>query len=220
MAILVIEQEGSPAKYYRLSTSRVRIGRDSSCDVVLASQFVSRQHAEVVITDDRIQLIDLGSRNGTALNGRQLQANTPIVLTDGDSFRIEEFSLRFVIEDASTETIVRTVRREDELFVDTEAMEVFIGDRRLDLRQARVLKLLAYLYDNRGRVCSEDELGNHVWAADPDIAAGVPQFESSSLHQLIYLARRAIETTPGKPSYLINVPGLGYRLHERPQDGN
>jgi len=219
LAVLVIEHEGSLAKYFQVTSLRVRIGRDPGCDVVLPSQFVSRMHADVVVDGDRCELIDLGSSNGTALNGRRIRANTGYELTDGDSFQIEDFVIRFVLENPSSETIVRTRRANDELFVDTEAMEVWIGSRRLDLRQARVLKLLAYLYENRGRVCSEEELGNHVWATDAVLTADVPAFDSGSLYQLIYLARRAIETTPRKPRYLINVQGLGYRLHEHPYDG-
>jgi DNA-binding winged helix-turn-helix (wHTH) protein len=175
-------------------------------------------HADLMIDGDRCELVDLGSSNGTALNGRRVRANVPNELTDGDSFKIEDFTLRYVVENPSSETIVRVRRSNDELFVDTEAMEVWIGPRRLDLKQARVLKLLAYLYENRGRVCSEDELGNHVWASDIAPGVDVPAFDPGSLYQLIYLARRAIETTPRKPRYLINVQGLGYRLHEHPYE--
>ncbi|HEY7269509.1 MAG TPA: FHA domain-containing protein [Dehalococcoidia bacterium] len=220
MAVLVIEQEGSAARYYKMESDRIRIGRDPSCDVVLASQFVSRMHADIVVTGEKCELIDLGSSNGTALNGRRVPANVRHELKDGDVFKIEDFQIQFVLDDATSKTIVRTRRAENELFVDTEAMEVYIGEKKLDLTQARVLKLLAYLYDNRGRVCSENELGNHVWASDQTVPEGVQMFDPGSLYQLIYLARRAIETVPRKPQYLINVQGLGYRLYERPQESN
>lgn len=216
MATLMVEREGLPTKYVQLEPGKLRIGRDPSCELVLASQFVSRNHAEINVSEEgSCELVDLGSRNGTALNGRRIQAHTPYVLREGDNFRIEEFSLGLVFGDTSNETITRYTRAEDELFVDTEAMEVWMGDKQLPLRQARVLKLLAYMYTNKGKVCSEEELGNHIWASDDGI--GVPLFDSASLHQLVYLARRAIETTPRTPRYLVNVPGLGYRLHDRPQ---
>jgi len=216
LATLVIEREGLPTRYVPLTTGRMRIGRDASCELVLASQFVSRHHAELIAKDDGFELVDLGSRNGTALNGRRIQADTPYVLREGDKFIIEEFSIGLIAGMNSEETIARTARAADELYVDVQAMEVWIGDRLLNLRQARLLKLLAYLYENRGRVCSEEELGNHVWAVEGADSIGVPLFDSSSLHQLIYLARRAIESTPSKPRYLRNVPGLGYRLYEHP----
>ena len=217
LATLVIEREGLPTRYVPLITGHIRIGRDAGCELVLASQFVSRHHAEIIANADGFELVDLGSRNGTALNGRRIQANTPYVLREGDKFIIEEFSIGLIASANSEDTIARTARAADELYVDVQAMEVWIGDRLLNLRQARLLKLLAYLYEHRGRVCSEEELGNHVWAVEGAENLGVPLFDSSSLHQLIYLARRAIERTPSKPRYLRNVPGLGYRLYEHPQ---
>jgi DNA-binding winged helix-turn-helix (wHTH) protein len=216
VAILVVERDGLAIRSVQLESTLVRIGREAGCELVLASQFVSRQHAELRAVDGRFELVDLGSRNGTLLNGRRLEANTPIALNDNDSFRIEEFSVRFVAKDDSAETLVPLRRAADELFVDTELMEVWIGERRLELRQARVLKLLAFMYVHRDRVCSEEELGNHVWSSDVDVVPGVPLFDPNSLYQLIYLARRAIEAAPRQPRYLVNIPGLGYRLLERP----
>jgi ABC-type multidrug transport system ATPase subunit len=49
--------------------SRLTIGRDSSNDVVLGDPNVSRFHAEVIATDGAVELHDLGSRNGTRLDG-------------------------------------------------------------------------------------------------------------------------------------------------------
>ena len=125
------------------------------------------------------ELVDLGSRNGTALNGRRIQAHTPYVLREGDNFRIEEFSLGLVFGDTSNETITRYTRAEDELFVDTEAMEVWMGDKQLPLRQARVLKLLAYMYTNKGKVCSEEgarqpHLGLGRWHRSAAVRLRVP----------------------------------------------
>ena len=216
MALLVVERDGLAIRSLQLDSKLVRIGREAGCELVLASQFVSRQHAELRASETGFELVDLGSRNGTLLNGERLEANTPVQLKNNDSFRIEEFSLRFLEKDDSAETLVPLRRAPDELFIDVEAMEVWIGERRLELRQARVLKLLAYMYLHRDRVCSEDELGNHVWASDIEMPPGVPQFDASSLYQLIYLARRAIEAVPRQPRYLVNIPGLGYRLLERP----
>lgn len=46
------------------------LGRHSSCDVVLADPEISRRHARLIFRDGRWVLIDLGSTNGTYLNGR------------------------------------------------------------------------------------------------------------------------------------------------------
>ncbi|HEU0306805.1 MAG TPA: FHA domain-containing protein [Lysobacter sp.] len=48
---------------------RLRIGRDPACDVVIAHPSVSRMHAELYHQDDRWRLRDLGSKNGSFVDG-------------------------------------------------------------------------------------------------------------------------------------------------------
>jgi ribosomal protein L37E len=49
---------------------------------------VSRQHAAILLKDGSLHIMDLGSYNGTFLNGQRLIANQPRVLRDGDSVRL------------------------------------------------------------------------------------------------------------------------------------
>jgi len=55
-----------------LEHARVLIGRSSACQLVLADDTVSRRHAELRIEDGRWHLRDLGSSNGTWVNGRRV----------------------------------------------------------------------------------------------------------------------------------------------------
>jgi hypothetical protein len=52
--------------------ARLLLGRASGCTVVLADITVSRRHAELVLRDGHWILRDLGSSNGTWVNGRQV----------------------------------------------------------------------------------------------------------------------------------------------------
>lgn len=58
------------------------VGRASDAAVRLDSLQVSRRHARIVVTGGRAVLEDLGSKNGTYLRGRRVQA--PVELVDGD----------------------------------------------------------------------------------------------------------------------------------------
>lgn len=49
---------------------------------------VSRQHAVVEIAEDTLMLLDIGSSNGTYLNGQRLTPHQPRVLRDGDEIRL------------------------------------------------------------------------------------------------------------------------------------
>ena len=70
------------------------LGRASASTLVLASETVSRRHAIVHSQDqNEYWLVDLGSANGTLLNGRRVMQ--PSRLADGDEIRIGEYTLTF-----------------------------------------------------------------------------------------------------------------------------
>jgi pSer/pThr/pTyr-binding forkhead associated (FHA) protein len=62
------------------------IGRHSSCEFVLRKDDVSRRHAEVFFRNGDFRLRDLGSTNGTFLNGQQVEDSSP--LSAGDKIEI------------------------------------------------------------------------------------------------------------------------------------
>lgn len=55
---------------------------------------VSRRHAAIVRRDGSLHLMDMGSPNGTYLNGQKLVANQPRVLRDGDDIRLGHLVMR------------------------------------------------------------------------------------------------------------------------------
>jgi FHA domain/Domain of unknown function (DUF1707) len=61
------------------------LGRSRACDVVLADDSVSRRHAMLVREGDRVVLTDLGSTNGTLVNGRWV---TQAEVRPGDQVRL------------------------------------------------------------------------------------------------------------------------------------
>jgi hypothetical protein len=72
----------------------VRIGRLPECELVLADPNVSRRHAEVRPADGgRFAVSDLGSTNGTKVNGALV--GPPQLLRDGDEIRLGGTAIRF-----------------------------------------------------------------------------------------------------------------------------
>jgi pSer/pThr/pTyr-binding forkhead associated (FHA) protein len=66
---LLIAQEG-PLKGQRWPLSQTLVlGRESTCDVVVADRQISRYHARLTPTPEGVILEDLGSKNGTHHNG-------------------------------------------------------------------------------------------------------------------------------------------------------
>ncbi len=77
-----------------LTGQRLVVGRSPDVELVLASDTVSRQHLEVVRDDSgRWWARDLGSRNGTAVNGKVISSQP---LTFGDVIQVEDYTLTFV----------------------------------------------------------------------------------------------------------------------------
>jgi len=75
-----------------LAKPSVTIGRLPECDVVVDDAGVSRQHARIRRTDGGFVLTDLGSTNGTMVNGEPIQEH---VLEHGDRITIGETELEF-----------------------------------------------------------------------------------------------------------------------------
>jgi serine phosphatase RsbU (regulator of sigma subunit) len=76
-----------------INRQRLTIGRSARNDLCLEDPFASRLHAEVRQRDDGIWVSDLGSANGTFLNGQRL--TVPARLRNGDSIRIGETEIEF-----------------------------------------------------------------------------------------------------------------------------
>lgn len=71
------------------------MGRDLSNDIVIADSYASTRHARVERQEDgRFWLVDLGSRNGTFLNGQQVRPNVPVPLDGGDVIKIGKVELK------------------------------------------------------------------------------------------------------------------------------
>ncbi len=68
------------------------IGRSSDCDISLSDPNVSRRHAEVRRIGDGYSLVDLGSTNGTEVNGQRIQETA---LMNGDVIGVGTTSITF-----------------------------------------------------------------------------------------------------------------------------
>ena len=79
--LVVLDENGRDKERISITRTPIVIGRMSSNDVVLSDPNVSRRHAELRRDDGRWVLVDLGSTNGTTVNGRQAPEHS---LNDGD----------------------------------------------------------------------------------------------------------------------------------------
>ncbi len=77
-----------------LTKPETRIGRAETCDIGLFGEAgIERVHAQIVLTDNRYVLADLGTPGGTFLNGQRIAGPTP--LRSGDAIQVGSCTLRF-----------------------------------------------------------------------------------------------------------------------------
>src|SRR5512137_1947710 len=93
MTRLLIRQQDGQATDLDLTENSYSIGRSAENDVVLEGGRVSRRHAKLQRAGDDYTIVDLGSHNGTFVNGLRLQQ--PAVLKPGDEIGVGPHALIF-----------------------------------------------------------------------------------------------------------------------------
>ena len=71
---LVVVGGQDSGKAFELAPGEYVVGRSTGADVLLLDESVSRRHALMTVTDDGVTVLDLGSHNGTHVNGRPVKS--------------------------------------------------------------------------------------------------------------------------------------------------
>jgi len=90
---LLLYSGNDSGKRYILDANRMIIGRSGEAQIILDDTSVSRQHAEVIVFEDKVSITDLGSSNGTMINDLKISAETE--LKDQDLIRLGKMLLKF-----------------------------------------------------------------------------------------------------------------------------
>jgi pSer/pThr/pTyr-binding forkhead associated (FHA) protein len=92
---LVLLKKNGSRKVFSLASSITVIGRRSDCDLYIPLKPVSRRHCQLNRDQGVLKIRDLGSRNGTYLNGKRLEEEAAVVKA-GDEIKVGP--LRFVFQ--------------------------------------------------------------------------------------------------------------------------
>jgi phosphoserine phosphatase RsbU/P len=106
MATLIIHQGPNVGEQFPLKGECTVIGRAVEATICLPSQAVSRRHAQVLHRDGAFLVEDLGSANGTRLNGQRIRNSTP--LKNGDRLKVGDHVFLFH-EESATRVIDSTI---------------------------------------------------------------------------------------------------------------
>ncbi|MBI4785599.1 MAG: FHA domain-containing protein [Chloroflexi bacterium] len=112
VAKLVLTQPDGHEQEFSLSTASATLGRAATNDIVLRDARVSRAHARLDVGDAGATLVDLGSANGTRVNGAPIAT---AVLTPGDVIAIGDCALRYEISAPRVEPQLTQINSESDL---------------------------------------------------------------------------------------------------------
>jgi hypothetical protein len=200
-AYLVVVTETGQQEVNRVDRSSMTLGRGPESDVVLTNPRVSRRHAQLTWDGEHFVIQDLGSKNGTRVNGDLIAAPTPI--GDGDTLELADCRLQFQTSAPTVTAILAP--RSGALSLDLATHEVRVRGELVALTP-KEYRLLTLLHRRAGAVVTHEEIAAEVW---PELG-GAPTEES--LAQLVARLRRKVEEEPGDPRYVLTVRGFGYRL--------
>lgn len=109
--LLLVHQPGQSPRQVKLGAAPLRIGRTAENELVLPVPEISRQHCVLQVQGTRATLTDLGSTNGTYVEGKRLSA--PVALSDGAHVGLGGFTL--VYRSGTPALLARAVALEEEL---------------------------------------------------------------------------------------------------------
>ncbi len=165
MNLRVTPAEGEPYSFV-VTEASTTVGRSSGADLALADPFLSRQHARLVLQNNVLSVEDLGSRNGTFVNGEQITGLTP--LEPGDEIRLSASLIELERDDRTSITHVTTQQEDAGATIYRPAKELLTSDTQTSSddidstealrRYAEKLEILKRVHEALARPMDERQL--------------------------------------------------------------
>jgi DNA-binding winged helix-turn-helix (wHTH) protein len=205
-AALLLWMDGEEIKgRWSLARPETSIGRWTDNDVIVDDRWVSRNHACIHREGEHYIVEDLGSKNGTFVNGQRITG--AVVLADGDVLQVTPLIELTFVDYGATAPLPGEMRV-PRLALDLETRQVKVNGRLLSppLSHAQFM-FLALLAQEPGRVYSRDEVIEAVWPEDS--AEGISDEAIDALVRRIRLRLRELDPDH---EYIVTVRGYGFKL--------
>jgi DNA-binding response OmpR family regulator len=195
--MLVVRGGSEDGRRIVLGAGITTIGRLADNVISVADGLLSRRHA-VITYDGRQHLAeDLGSMNGTFVNGERIPPRQPQPLCHRDVITAGALVL---VCDFDGETMPVPC-----LQLDAAAARVWVHGQQIRI-VGRPYLALQLLNGKRGNVATKDELAAALWPrADGAVA-------DHAIEQTISRLRLLLGDKPRAAGHIVTVPGVGYRL--------
>ena len=186
------------SRQFSLAEQVLWLGRSDKCSVYIADPRASRRHAEIRWDGETSTLSDLGSANGTFLNGRRITGTE--TLRDGDEITVA--SAVYIFHDP--ESTLRASKL-PLLVVDAKSGEIWVNRKSVALSQ-KERTLFDLLYHHIDTPVGKQQIAQAVW---PEYQAAVYDYQIESLVKRL---REKLEPDSHTPVLILTLPGRGYKL--------
>jgi pSer/pThr/pTyr-binding forkhead associated (FHA) protein len=192
------------------------VGRDVTCEIMIPDRQVSRRHATFTPSPKGVVLEDLGSKNGTHVNGQVLENS--VILKDGDIVQIafaQQFT--FLSSDATLPLeypaeIKSSVEAPGRLKLEKRSRQVWVGGEEvIPPLSVSQFQLLEILFENQGKVVSRKEIIEKIWGEENAI-----EVSEQALDALVRRLRDRLASLDRHSSYITTIRGHGLRLDNPP----
>lgn len=208
--LTMLNEQGYMVKAVANAAAAFQVARESTLDVVLLDLGLPDLDGEQLIP----MLKDVSSAAIIVISARDKEAQKVQALDAGaDDYLTKPFGISELL--ARMRSVYRRSRqlklndnlwlyRYKDLFINIEMSEALLADKPVHITPVE-WRLLGVLVREAGKVVTHRQLLREVWG---------PLHEEDGHYLRIYmrLLRRKLEKDPTQPKYLLNEPGLGYRL--------
>lgn len=167
-----------------------RIGRSEDSTIVLADGLASREHAMIRRNaEGDCYLTDLGSRNGTLVNGSSVVV--PVKLADGDTIRIGLHEFRFNLPDQTRFAAERPAAAATQIFFANSLISVLVVDVRgyttlaRTLGEQRTSALMSEIFHGAGEMLGRRRSWSQKYIGDAIMAVWVHPGPQVALDELL-----------------------------------
>jgi len=208
---LLIQAGNRPGRAVDLVTFPFTIGRARECNLVIDSGEVSRLHAQLTRDHLNLYLEDLGSTNGTLVNGQRLEPGAPHRLRAGDVIHFGQ-SFSAILDDPVTTIQIDPVQIPPPgLALNEDAATVTVGGQALDPPLSpHQFTLLALLVENAGRIVTREQIAGAIWGPGEDVP-------DQTLDALVSRLRKRLQDADPAHEYLVTRRGFGLMFQNRAQ---
>lgn len=209
LPMLVVYEGELAGQRWLVDQETLTIGRGADCDIVIPDRQVSRYHARIQRDAEGYLLYDLGSKNGTFVNGVEVR-DRPHRLVDGDIIQIA-LSVKLGFVGAGATLPLAPVSAERGLSLERASRRVLVAGRELtpplSVAQYRLLELLV---DHAGKVVTRDAIAEAVWPGE-----AVEGISEQAIDALVHRLRERLAAVDPEHDYIVTVRGHGFRFENR-----